>query len=216
MRPIRTLSQLGRKRGSRRARARILIVSEGAKTEGLYLSLLIREHGASNVSVDLYGRECGTDPLSVVEFARQKFTSDGDYDFCYCLIDRDSHPVERFTRALEICEDTDKKSGKRSFSAIVSYPCIEVWFLFHFVYRRAPFTSTGNKSPAGAVISELKKFLPRYSKSDRDEIEKLLPRTPEAAKNAKMAASDADDTGEPNPSTSMHLVVLKILGEVKA
>lgn len=215
MKRLHTLSQLKRKKIFRRPRARVLVVSEGSKTEGLYLSLLIRAHGASNVSVDLYGRECGTDPISVVEFARQKFNSDGDYDVCYCLIDRDSLPLQNFARALKICETVNRKSGKREFAAIISYPCVEVWFLFHFVFRRAPFVSVGGKSPADAVIVELKKYLPAYSKADRGEIEKLLPRTSEAIKNADLAASDADNTGEPNPSTSMHLVVSKIVDEAK-
>lgn len=120
-----------RRRGSvRKPRLRILVVSEGAKTEGLYVSLFVHGLRAANVQIDILGRECGSDPLTVVEFARERFRQDRGYDLCYCVIDRDDHNATRYQNAVALAAKINSESNQREFREIVSDPCIEYWFLY--------------------------------------------------------------------------------------
>jgi hypothetical protein len=208
-----TLRDLRRRRAERRPKLRILAVSEGAKTEGLYLSLFVRELRAANVQIDVLGRECGSDPLTVVEFARERFLSDRGYDLCYCVIDRDNHPVARFNAALQMANALNSRFKNRAFISIVSDPCIEFWFLLHFVFCRAPFVRQGAKSRADCAIAALKVHLPRYSKNDREGLSGLIPLTDQAIENAKLAVVDALATGESNPSTNVHEMISRIIEE---
>lgn len=194
-------------------RLRILVVSEGEKTEGIYLSLFIRQLRAANVQIDIMGRECGSDPQTVIEFARAKFQEDKGYDVCFCVIDRDNHALNRFNTALSLAKSIDGKSSSREFICIVSNPCIEYWFLLHFTYTRSPFSPSGQKSAADCVIDNLKKYLPNYEKTCRESLESLLPLTSKALDNAEKVMKDVDKTGEPNPSTSMHDLVERLIKE---
>lgn len=208
-----SLRDLKRRRPAKRPRLRILVVSEGSKTEGLYLSLFVRDLRAANVGIEILGRECGSDPLTVVEFAKARFKSDPGYDVCYCLVDRDNHPVARFNASLALAAALNAKYNNRNFHVIVSDPCIEFWFLLHFSYTRSPFVSEGNKSRADRALDELKKHLPDYGKSARDPLIKIIPLTSQAIANSINAAADAEATGDPNPSTSMHIMVERVLRE---
>jgi hypothetical protein len=203
----RSTASLRRRSPMKKPRLRILVVTEGEKTETLYISLLVKELRATNVVVDICGEECGSDPQTVVEYARKRFIEDKTYDICFCVMDRDNHPLVRFNTALELA--TKSNSLRRSFSAIVSDPCIEYWFLLHFKYCRAPFTNKGQKSRAACALDSLTTELPIYAKNSLAAFEALLERTDEAISNAKRGLLDVDVTSEPNPSTNLHTMVEK-------
>lgn len=78
---------------------------------------------------------------------------------------------------------------------------------------RAPFNAKGRKSRADCAIDALTKHLPNYRKNSPEEISKLLQWTERAIDHAKKAVSDAIATGEPNPSTRMHLMIQRIIEE---
>lgn len=203
--------QLKRRRPFRRPRERILIVCEGEKTERLYFSLYLDLLRAVNVDLILCGKECGSDPSSVVKFAIDKFNGDGQIDHCYCVIDRDTHDGENFRSAIEDAQAIGKKLPKtRSFQTAVSYPCFEYWLLCHFVYTRAPFAPKGKKSPGDCAVDAVKNHLPGYTKSSREELAKLLPQTEAAIVNSKRALAEAKATSELNPSSEVHELVIKI------
>jgi hypothetical protein len=161
------------------------------------------------------GRECGSDPLTVVEFAAQEFAEDDGYDVCYCLIDRDSHPIDRFNAAINKSNVINDKLARRQFVTLASYPCIELWFILHFKYIRAPFVASGNKSAGDMAVGELKKLLPGYSKNNRDAIAELIPLTDQAIENAQRAQIDVDKTGELNSSTSVYIMVKRLKEEAE-
>jgi len=194
----------------RRPRLRILIVSEGAKTEGLYFSVFSRSLNAANIQVDIMGKECGSDPLTVVEFAAGRFCQDRGYDLCYCVIDRDEHDVQRYSAALAKGSKINAQFKTRSFYVIVSDPCIEFWFILHFVFSRSPFIRKGNRSPGECALDELKKYAPGYTKSSKEEMEKFILKTSDAIANSKKALADAQATGEFNPSTRIHELIERI------
>ena len=204
---------LKRRPAKKSPRLRILVVSEGAKTEGIYLSLFIRQLNAANVAIDILGRECGSDPQTVVEFARDRFLQDSGYDICFCVIDRDNHPILRFSQALSVASSVNLKSRTREFTAIISDPCIEFWFLLHYVYWRAPFVNRRSKSRADCAIAELKRYIPQYGKANAEELAALVPLTSDAIRNSKRASADAVATAEANPSTMMHDLIERIISE---
>jgi len=209
-----TTKGLKRRPPTKKPRLRILIVCEGERTEVLYFGLFVRRLQASNVRLEIHGNQCGSDPQSVVEYARELVTEDKGIDLCYCVIDRDLHPIGRFDTAISIGAALDDRIGhKRIFDVVVSYPCIEYWFLLHFEYRRSPFTTEAGRSPAACALRDLKRFLPDYDKSCQQAISSLMRLTETALINADKSNADAEKTGELNPSTGVPRLIRRVIAE---
>jgi hypothetical protein len=64
----RQTKQLARKSGQREGYDRILIVSEGSKTEPLYLNEIRTKYRLSTTNVQVQHSQYGTSPLQVVEY----------------------------------------------------------------------------------------------------------------------------------------------------
>ncbi len=202
----RNLGDLKRRAPTRNPKMRILLVCEGEKTERIYFSMFLAELRAANVSLEIAKRECGSDPLAIVRYAKNLMRKDPDIDYCYCVIDRDSH--SNFESAVrEGVKFGEELKSKRLFRTIASHPCFEVWFILHFAPVRFFFAATGRKSAAECVVSKLKSYLPSYRKSDPRAIASLLDKTDGAIRNAELVHNEALSTGEPNPSTEVHLLV---------
>lgn len=77
---------------------RVLIVTEGSKTEPAYFRDFCADPDLRLKTVDVDGT-CDSDPMSVVEHGLRKFEEDGAYDHLYCVFDRDQHPG--FRKAIE-------------------------------------------------------------------------------------------------------------------
>lgn len=212
-RKARTKGDLSRKAPTRLPNKRILVVSEGEVTEPDYFDAFKAFARLVNVDVDVCGKECDSAPISVVNFAEVKANGEGrpesgGYDEVYCVFDRDTHST--FHSALSKIQTLDKApeflAGR--IQAVPSYPCFEIWFLFHFVRTRKPFVASGTKSPADMVASALRKASPEfsaYSKTLTPRMLKCLFEEIETAfSNSKMAESDWQLTGEENPSTTVH------------
>lgn len=196
-----------RAKPSRTPRAFILIVCEGERTEPAYFAHFKRKLRLANVHIDIRGAECGSDPKSVIGYAAKRFKNDKSIDKCFCVIDRDSHDTNNFKSALVDAETINKLSKSRDFLVHVSDPCIEYWFLLHFEFTRSPFSAKGSKSKADCVIDKLRSVWPEYRKNLTEVGQALDGRNKEACRNSEKALQDANDTGESNPSTSLHLLV---------
>ena len=120
----------------------------------------------------------------------------------YCVFDRDSHPQ---------FDDASKTALDREFKLARSWPCFEFWLLLHFEIVRAPYARKGSVSPCDACIHDLRKYLPEYSKGDPATFEALWHLLDDAIENATKAAADATATGEHNPSTEVHELVVQLL-----
>lgn len=202
---------LARRKAFRRPNKSILIVCEGAETEPNYFGYFKRRLRLANVDVDICGRECGTDPLSVVNYAAERFKYRG-IDECFCVIDRDKHDQSNFLDAVQKAAALGKKSSpKRVFEIYVSDPCVEYWFLLHFLYDRSPYVASGGRSRGENSVAELKKHWPQYDKSDIDIGHFLYDRLPDAIKNAERALDDVAKTKEANPSTALHKLVQRLM-----
>jgi hypothetical protein len=94
---IRQRAQLERKTNQRASYDRILIVSEGSKTEPLYFKEIRAVHRLNTANVEVQPGELGTEPIQVVQYARELFEH-GDvhkairrraFEQVYVVFDRD-------------------------------------------------------------------------------------------------------------------------------
>src|SRR3990172_166191 len=98
----------------------LLIVCEGEKTEPVYFSHW-RRRLMQVVTIRIVGgKESGTNPKNIVEFAR---ALKHDYDYVWCVFDRDEH--EKIPAAFD-------QAIANGFNVAFSNPCFELWFLIHF------------------------------------------------------------------------------------
>ncbi|TXG79594.1 MAG: RloB domain-containing protein [Rhodocyclaceae bacterium] len=185
---------------------RILIVCEGSKTEPHYLKALIRSLGLRATSVLVIGEECESAPISVYEYAEARFLEDPPFDEVFCVFDRDRHPsLDSACQAIE-------SHASKLFKAIISHPCFEYWILLHFRYTRAPFVAQGANSPGAMVLKAVKEVWPQYAKGSSEVFAQLDKdnRLSLAIEHAKRAQADAKVTGELNPSTDFHTLVIRL------
>lgn len=211
-----TAKKLSRRVATLSPRRRVLIVTEGEVTEVQFFEKLKGILGLVNVDLEICGKECDSSPTSVVRFAvaraeTEGLHSKGGYNDVYCVIDRDDH--KDFDKALrEVCNANKPRSSFKAekIIAIVSYPCFEYWLLLHFTYTRSPFSASNGKTVAEVTTAELKKYPPfeAYEKTLTKEMLIKLDETMEdAINNATKSLKDANETGEMNPSTTVHTLV---------
>ena len=165
-------AQLERKRNQRASYDRILIVSEGSKTEPNYFAEIRKEYRLHSANVEVHPSAAGTQPLQVVEYAQRLFEQ-GDlgkaiqpraFEQVYAVFDRDDHPT--FYNAIAKAQALDRKLKNDlkqmvRFAAIPSRPCFEFWLLLHFEDAR-------HLMHRDEVLRRLKGHLAGYDKgSDR-------------------------------------------------
>ena len=109
---------------------------------------------------------------------------------------------------------SSKKPPRRRLIADSNLPdrgCFEFWLLLHFEVAQAPYARKDSVSPCDACIRDLRKYLSEYSKGDHTTFDALWPRLEDAIKNAYKVAADASAIGEPNSSTEVHKLVVRLL-----
>ncbi len=193
---------------------RILIVSEGIKTEPIYFQFLIDRFKLLTTDVVVEGSKDSC-PLKVVKFAKKLYDASiekgNKYDLIYCVIDKDTHA--HYNNALTLAQ-TFKKNN---FTIINSVPCFEFWLLLHYTHTTKPFTMTLNKSICQSLISdELKKYLPNYVKNistlDKNSLDYIFnPKTiKQAIKRSEIIINHCKTCNTDNPSTMIHEVVKEL------
>ena len=160
--------QLERKLGSRASYDRILIVSEGSKTEPNYFKEIRAAYRLQTANVEVQPGELGTEPIQVVQYARALF-EDGDhrkqiqpraFERVYAVFDRDDHRT--YFEALKLAASLDGKLRNDnklqvSFKAVASVPSFELWLLLHYEDVQAPLHRD-------EVMRRLKHHIPGYEK----------------------------------------------------
>lgn len=205
--------QLERRIGYRSGHDRILIVSEGSKTEPNYFNEIrgaLRLHSASVV---VRPSELGTAPIQVVQYAVQLFL-EGDrhrkiqaraFDQVFAVFDRDDH--ESYFNALKLAEGLDRKhknDNKESvrFQAIPSVPSFELWLLLHFEDIQSPIERCD-------VMRRLKRHIPQYEKGCENSFALTSCCLDEAYARADSLALRNSGYTHPEPYTAVaHLVRL--------
>jgi hypothetical protein len=160
--------QLERKQGRRASYDRILIVSEGSKTEPLYFGEIRTAYRLHTANLQVRPSEQGTAPIQVVQYARDLFEK-GDrhkniqpraFEKVYAVFDRDDHGS--YSDALTLAESLDGKLRSDSrqpvvFRAVASVPSFELWLLLHYEDIQAPLHRD-------EVMRRVKKYIPGYEK----------------------------------------------------
>lgn len=196
---------LKRRSARREAYKKMLIVCEGGKTEPNYFEDAREYYRLNTVNVEVRG-DCGSDPLSVVNFAKQRFREEKDagdpFEQVYCVFDKDGHST--YAQALSVIASSTPRSV---YVAINSVPCFEYWLLLHFVYTTRPYTALPRNSSGNQVLTELKNYIPDYEKGSLTIFSGLIGQVEQAKRFAERALHESHRNQTDNPSTHVHELV---------
>jgi hypothetical protein len=203
----RQLERSAFKAARRASYARILIVTEGSKTEPLYLKDICTTYRLHSANVAVQPSQLGTAPTQVVQYAQQLFErGDRDkgirprsFDQVYAVFDRDDHAS--YFDALEIARALDGKLRNDAkepvrFAAIASVPSFELWLLLHYQSIQAPMHRD-------AVMQRLKQHLPGYEKGAQGVFTATRQLLGVATQRADHLATQFSAHTAPEPYTGM-------------
>ena len=152
--------KLARKKGTRPPYPRILIVTEGEKTEPQYFDEIRRQERIPSAHVVVRNSRDGTEPIQIVEYAIESFGEhNGEFDQVFVVFDRDEHHT--YHAALNACRDTTLKNDEKKripIRAVPSNPCFELWLLLHYEDIHHLFHRDD-------IIDRLKRYIPNYEKA---------------------------------------------------
>ncbi len=208
-RKAKKIAELGRKSAKKESYDRILIVTEGEKTEPNYFNEIIRLYKLSSANVKVDG-SCGPSPKTVVQYAielakEEERSKRIPFDKIYCVIDKDAHPC--YKEAHEIARDTKLKG---ELIIISSVPSFEFWLLLHFIFTTKSYQQQKKNSTGKQVLSDLKKYIPDYNKGMSDIFSQLEDKLPTAIKNAIAVNKKAAEYQTDMPTTKVYKLVQKL------
>lgn len=207
----RQLRRTAAKEARRASYVRILIVTEGSKTEPLYLEEIRAAHRLHSANVAVQPGQLGTAPMQVVRFARKLF-EEGDlrkgirpksFDQVYAVFDRDEH--DSYIDALNLAKSLDGKLRNDdrqpvSFKAIASIPSFELWLLLHYEDIQHPLHRD-------EVMARLKQHVPGYDKGAGGAFATTRDRLEIATQRAQALAEKFSAYTAPEPFTAVHELV---------
>ena len=199
------------KEARRASYARILIVTEGSKTEPLYLEAIRTAHQLQSANVEVQPGQLGTAPIQVVRYAQQLF-EEGDlvkgirpksFDQVYAVFDRDDH--DSYFDALNLAKSLNGKLRNDdrhvvSFKAIASIPSFELWLLLHYEDIQAQIHRD-------EVMARLKQHIPGYEKGAGGAFATTRNRLETATQRAQSLAAKFSAYTAPEPFTALHELV---------
>lgn len=151
---------LARKKPKRPPFDRVLIVTEGAKTEPLYFEDIRKQKRIASAHIEVLHSALGTEPRQVVDYAHQRFLETKEFECVFAVFDRDDHRTyaDALSRARAL-DNTLRNDGKQlvRFFAVPTVPCFELWLLLHYQNQLAPL----HRSEA---LDRLKTHIPGYAK----------------------------------------------------
>lgn len=204
-RKAKNAKSLQRKGARRAAYKKILIVCEGEKTEPNYFEGAREYYELNTVNVEVRG-DCGSDPMSIVSFAKQRYREEKDagdpFDQIYCVFDKDGHAT--YNRAIDALTSATPKD---TYFTIGSVPSFEYWLLLHFAYSTRPYTALPGNSSGNQVLTMLKNYIPDYEKGRRTIFTELIGQLGQAQNYAKRALQEGERNQTDNPSTNVHELV---------
>lgn len=199
--------QLERKQGRRASYDRILIVTEGSKTEPNYFNEIRTAFRLHTANVEVRPSELGTAPIQVVQYAQVLFEN-GDrhrniqrraFEKVYAVFDRESH--ESYFDALQLADSLNGKLRNDSkqpivFQAVVSVPSFELWLLLHYEDIQSPLHRD-------EVIRRLKRHIPGYEKGMGKAFETTSQHLHVATQRAELLATRFAADTDPEPFTAI-------------
>ncbi len=195
--------ELARKQGRRASYDRILIVSEGSQTEPNYFREIRTAFRLHTANVAVQPSDFGTDPLSVVHYAKSLFEQ-GDahkslrpraFEQVYAVFDRADHRT--YFDALRLAESLDGKLRTDTrqpvcFKAIASVPSFELWLLLHYEEIQTPIHRD-------EVMQRLKRHIPGYDKGASGTFALTRDRLSTATERARGLAARFSAYTDPEP-----------------
>jgi len=147
----------------------------------------------------------GSAPISVVNYAEEKYHRDGGYDHVFCVFDKDQH--ESYERAIQKVNGLTSRSDEpMPIVAVTAVPCFELWILLHFERTDRPMRTCAE------VVQRVKRHIPGYVKGESDITDELFIRTEQAVANARWLLRRQATAGTDNPSTRIHEIVSILMG----
>lgn len=137
----------GWRSGKRGGRSRMvqmtrhLVVSEGKETEPRYFEGMRAALGAANErKVAIVVKGTGKHTLDLLDFAVEHCRyAPETFDHVWLVYDKDDFPASDFDAMEHKCTELSDES--RTFHALWSNPCFELWPLLHFRYTSAPMSA---------------------------------------------------------------------------
>jgi hypothetical protein len=194
--------KIERKTGWRAPYDRILIVTEGSKTEPNYFTEIRTKYRLATANIEIINSEYGTLPQQIVDYAYDHCNQNNKWESVFCVFDEDDHL--NFNNAITSAMAKDKKlkndqGEKINFYAIPSLPCFELWLLLHF--ERITISIERYD-----VYKRLKKYIPVYDKGEGHFI-KTESFLGTAFKNANEISKNRNGQYVKNPYTGVYEVV---------
>ncbi len=187
-----------RPRHVRQIKRRILLSTEGRKTEVEYFGLIQRLERFQEFSFKIDGETSTSDPVDVVRraaaIANEQRFKDDKFEFAFAVYDGDR--ASRANQAEQFCNS----SAGNGVIPIVSTPCFEFWLLLHFELVDTPYNS------CASLLPRLQNYLPGYNKSVHPYFGILEENLDRAISNAEQLADRQAKLGFTNPITAMHKV----------
>ena len=207
----RQLRRKAAKDAQRAGYARILIVTEGSRTEPLYLEEVRAAHQLHSANVEVQPGQFGTAPIQVVRYAQQLFEN-GDlhkgirpksFDQVYAVFDRDEH--DSYFNSLSLAKSLDGKLRNDekqpvTFKAIASIPSFELWLLLHYEEIQHPIHRD-------EVMARLKKHIRDYDKGAGGAFAITRYHLAVATQRAQALADKFNAYSDPEPFTALHELV---------
>jgi hypothetical protein len=194
---------------------KIYIYCEGSETERNYLSGYISHlyKGHSLIQFIEVPKIKQNTPKSIVNRIISDIESDGHLlcDIHWAVYDREAKSKIKDEEHLEALQLAKANQIKVIFSSV----CIEQWFIYHFVYSKAAYTSCKNLLKESPLKAKLKKVgLLKYDKAEPEIYDYLQRGVGQARLNAKKINKEViDDSKEGinaeqpyklNPYTNFH------------
>ncbi|MDO8298231.1 RloB family protein [Lacisediminimonas sp.] len=199
--------QLERKQGRRASYDRILIVSEGSKTEPNYFREICASYRLHTANVEVRPSELGTSPIQVVQYAQTLF-EDGDrhkniqrraFEKVYAVFDRDNHQSYHEALARAASLDGKLRNDARQpicFQAIASVPSFELWLLLHYEDIQAPLHRD-------EAMRRIKNHIPGYGKGASNAFAVTSQHLAVATQRAERLAARFTARNDPEPFTAI-------------
>lgn len=197
-----------RKKGKRPPYDRVLIVCEGSKTEPLYFGDIRIQNRVPTAHVSIMPGGYGTQPLQVVEFARDTFEERRAFEWVFAVFDRDDHATYRDALRKAGQLDNALRNDERKkvrFIAVPSVPCFELWILLHFADIQAYFHRD-------EIIGRVANHIAGYEKGVTGVYTKTAPQLPVATTRAKRLQERFRAEAGDEPYTNADVVVTLLQG----
>lgn len=199
--------QLERKQGRRASYDRILIVSEGSKTEPNYFSEIRAAYRLHTANVEVRPSELGTAPIQVVQYAKELLEK-GDrhkniqpraFERVYAVFDRDDHGSYLDALAQAVALDGKLRNDAKQpvvFRAVASVPSFELWLLLHYEDVHAPLHRD-------EVMRRLRQYIPGYEKGSACAFAITREHLDTATQRAERLAARFTAYDDPEPYTAI-------------